>query len=219
MGEHPDLAAMRQSYTLAGLDESDLAGTWHEQFEIWLAQAVAAGVTEPNAMVVGTVDADGVVATRTVLAKGVSEAGIVFYTNYESAKSRALQANPVLSATFPWLTLQRQVHLRGVVERVDPATTEAYWRQRPRESQLGAWASPQSAPVADRAALAALLAAAEERFAGVEVPVPPHWGGWLLRPRTVEFWQGRVARLHDRLRFRRDDVTPGSSWTVERLAP
>lgn len=217
MSEHPDLAAMRQSYTLAGLDESDLAPTWHEQFARWLAQSVTAGITEPNAMVVATVGQDGSPASRTVLAKDVSERGVTFYTNYESAKSRELTANPAISATFPWYPLQRQIHVRGRVIRVDEATTAQYWQRRPRESQLGAWASPQSRPVRDGAELADLLAAVEQRFADGPVPVPPHWGGWLIEPTLVEFWQGRVARMHDRLRFRRDD--PGAAWVVERLAP
>lgn len=217
MSEHPDLAAMRQSYTLAGLDEADLAPTWHEQFAAWMAQSVTAGITEPNAMVVATVRADGSPATRTVLAKNVSERGVTFYTNYESAKSTELTAHPAVSATFPWYPLQRQIHVQGRVSRVDADTTAAYWQRRPRESQLGAWASPQSRPVRDGAELAGLLAETERRFAGGPVPVPPHWGGWLIEPVVVEFWQGRVARMHDRLRFRRDE--PGSPWRVERLAP
>ncbi|MTD16970.1 pyridoxamine 5'-phosphate oxidase [Nakamurella sp. YIM 132087] len=212
---HPDLAAMRESYTLSGLSVEDLAPDWTTQFERWIAQAVSAGITEPNAMVVATAGADGHPASRTVLAKEVSAAGVVFYTNYDSAKSRALTENPWASATFPWYPLQRQIHVRGSVRRVEPERTAAYWAQRPRGSQLGAWASPQSEVVPDREVLEARQTELEREFEGRDIPVPPHWGGWLIEPETVEFWQGRVARLHDRLRYRR----AGSAWLVERLAP
>ncbi len=171
------------------------------------------------------------VAARSVLAKAVDEDGVVFYTNYGSAKSRDLEANPHAAVTFPWYGLHRQIHIRGTVSRVDAATTAAYWEQRPRGSQLGAWASPQSAVLPDRAALELLQTEVEDRFGGgpdavdaPPVPVPPHWGGWRIAPQTVEFWQGRTARLHDRLRYRRvvsdSPIQPaGAGWVVERLAP
>jgi pyridoxamine 5'-phosphate oxidase len=215
MSEHPDLQMMRENYTLAGLSEQDLAPEWVTQFDRWLTDAVTAGLTEPNAMVLATAGSDGHPASRTVLAKGISAAGVVFYTNFDSAKSRALIENPWASVTFPWYPLQRQIHLRGPVGRVDDETTQAYWRTRPRGSQLGAWASPQSSVIAGRSGIEQHQAELDERWADQEIPVPPHWGGWRLSPETVEFWQGRVARMHDRLRYRRTD----DGWAVERLAP
>lgn len=211
------LADMRVDYRRDELDVGDLAPTWHEQLVRWLDEATAAGVVEPNAMVLATTDVDGAPSSRTVLCKGVDERGVVFYTNYTSAKSRDLRTTRQAAVTFPWYAQQRQVSLRGLVERVAPAETRAYWESRPRGSQLGAWASAQSTPVADRQALDAALAAAERRFADVaEVPVPPHWGGWRIAPERVEFWQGRANRMHDRLRF---ELGFDRSWQVRRLAP
>ncbi len=225
----PDLAAMRESYSLAGLDESDVAPTWLAQFRRWLDDAVASGIREPNAMVVATASPDGDVASRTVLCKGLDESGIVFYTNLTSDKSRDLQANPRASVTFPWIALQRQVHIKGLVSRVSDGTAEQYWSTRPRGSKIGAWASPQSTVLRDRGELEVLRAKAYERFGDEDesgatpvddIPLPPFWGGWLIRPRTVEFWQGRVGRLHDRLRYRLLGNGDGDGgWVLERLAP
>lgn len=207
------------AYGDAGLAKSDLAPDWPTQFRRWFDQARNAGVTEPNAMVLATAGRDGTVSARSVLAKDVTDAGVTFYTNYGSAKSRDLLVNPSAAVTFPWYELHRQVHLRGVAEQVDRATTEAYWRTRPRGSQIGAWSSPQSSVIADRRALDALQHQVEQRFGGLEgtepIPPPPRWGGWLIRPHTVEFWQGRLHRLHDRLRYRLVD----DRWIIERLAP
>lgn len=220
-----DLAAMRESYSLAGLAESDLAPDWLAQFRRWLADAVAGGIAEPNAMVVATSSPEGDVASRCVLCKGLDESGIVFYTNLTSDKSRDLQANPRASATFPWFALQRQVHFRGPVSRVSDQTAQEYWSTRPRGSKIGAWASPQSTVLGDRSELDALRDSAYARFGDVDaagavatddIPLPPFWGGWLIRPQAVEFWQGRVGRLHDRLRYRADR---DGGWVVERLAP
>ncbi len=215
-----DLAAMRESYSMAGLAEADLAPDWVTQYRTWLADAVAAGIPEPNAMVVATASLDGVVASRSVLCKGLDERGVVFYTNLNSDKSRDLQANPRAAATFPWIALQRQVHVRGPVERVSDAEAEQYWATRPRGSRIGAWASPQSTVLPDRAALEALQASAAQRFGDADdaepIPLPPFWGGWRIKPETVEFWQGRYARLHDRLRFR---ANGSGGWIIERLAP
>ena len=221
-----DLARMRTDYSMAGLSESELAPDWWTQFERWLREAVAAGLTEPNAMVLATAGADGRPATRTVLAKDVTADGVVFYTNYSSAKSSQLDENPYAAATFPWYGLQRQVQLRGRVARVGAAETAAYWQVRPRGSQLGAWASAQSTVLPDRAALQRSAAEVAQRFGDesggsggavdlAPIPVPPDWGGWRLTPDSVEFWQGRPNRLHDRLRYRRVD----GLFTVERLAP
>ncbi len=223
-GPAPDLAAMRESYSLAGLAESDLAADWVTQFRAWLADAVAADLREPNAMVVATASPTGEVASRCVLCKGVDEAGVVFYTNLTSDKSQDLQTNPRAAATFPWIGLQRQVHIRGPVVRVSDETAQEYWASRPRGSRIGAWASPQSTVLPDRAALEALQARAQERFADEDepVPLPPFWGGWRIVPETVEFWQGRYARLHDRWRYRavRSASAAGpESWVIERLAP
>ncbi|GAB2650492.1 pyridoxamine 5'-phosphate oxidase [Saccharopolyspora gloriosae] len=210
------LSSMRVSYEAGSLQEGLLADTWHEQLRIWFDEAVRSEVPEPNAMVLATADADGFPSSRTVLCKGFDERGVVFFTNYTSSKSHDLTATRVAAATFPWLTLQRQVNVRGTVEKVSSDETAEYWAVRPRGSQLGAWASPQSRVVTGRDALQSSLNGIERRFADAEkVPVPPHWGGWRIRPEAVEFWQGRPDRLHDRLRFRRND----ERWSVERLAP
>ncbi len=215
--DEPHLAGMRVAYETSGFDVVDLADTWHEQLSAWLAEAEQAGVAEPNAMVLATCDEEGRPSSRTVLCKGLDQRGVVFYSNYTSAKSRDLRTTRYASVTFPWYPLQRQVHVRGGVERVSPAETTAYWTSRPRGSQLGAWASAQSAVVRDRRVLDDALAATTRRFEGSDVPVPPHWGGWRIVPDQVEFWQGRGGRMHDRLRFEADHAT--RRWTVRRLAP
>ncbi|MFE7742555.1 pyridoxamine 5'-phosphate oxidase [Nocardia sp. NPDC057455] len=222
-----DLAAMRVDYgglphggnDDVDLDETWLAGGWEPLLRHWIEQATAVGIAEPNAMVLATVSlADGKPrpVARTVLCKGLSPDGVIFYTNYDSAKGAQLTAVPYAAVTFVWPALGRQVHLRGAVERVPAETTVEYWRSRPRDSQLGAWASRQSQPIGSRAELDRTLAEATARFAEVdEIPVPPHWGGYLVRPDEVEFWQGRRGRLHNRIRMRIDDATT----TIERLQP
>ncbi len=215
--EPPSPAAMRRDYTeRAALLETDLAGSWSGQFAAWFAEAAAAGLPEPNAMIVATAERSGRPSARTVLLKDFDDRGFVFFTNYESRKGAELAGNPYASLVFPWFPMQRQVIVAGTVERVTRAETEEYFASRPRGSQLGAWASPQSRVVPDRAAVEAGLAAAVERFGDGPVPPPPHWGGLRVVPETVEFWQGRSNRLHDRLRFRR---TGDGRWVVERLAP
>jgi pyridoxamine 5'-phosphate oxidase len=210
---------MRRDYgqsTRTPLLETDLAPTWLEQFQSWFADAVAAGLPEPNAMVVATADADGRPSVRTVLLKGVDDRGLVFFTNYHSRKGSQLAANPYAGLLFPWHPLTRQVAVTGRVERIDRAETEAYFASRPRESQLGAWASPQSQVVGSRAELDEAYDRTAEQFAGDDaIPPPPHWGGFRVRPDTVEFWQGREGRLHDRLRYR----ATGDMWVIERLGP
>lgn len=206
----------RVQYETAGLDVGDVAADPTEQWHRWHADALAAGVAEPNAMTVSTVDRQGAPDARIVLARQVDEAGFVFYTNYESPKSLQLADCPVAAATFAWLDLHRQVRLRGSIERVTEAQSDAYFATRPRESQLGAWASPQSTVIADRAELDRLVADQHRAFEGVdEIPRPSRWGGWRLVPDAVEFWQGRPSRLHDRLHYRLVD----EHWRLRRLAP
>src|SRR2546430_8446954 len=211
-----DLPAMRVCDEQGGVCEAEPAPAWHEQLQHWLDDATRAGVAEANAMVLATANANGMPSSRTVLAKGLDERGLVFFTNYTSAKSHDLLATRYASATFPWYGLHRQAHVRGTVEKVSPAETASYWASRPRGSQLGARASPQSSVVSGRGALDVALANVQRRFADANVvPVPPHWGGWRIRPEVVEFWQGRADRMHDRLRFKQVlDV-----WHVERIAP
>ncbi|MGH1487881.1 MAG: pyridoxamine 5'-phosphate oxidase [Acidimicrobiales bacterium] len=211
-----DLARMRLEYETAGISESNFAADPFQQFSEWFDAAVAAEVYEPNAMVVSTVDQDGQPWSRYVLLKGVSDAGFDFFTNYESNKSAQIGDRPSASITFGWLELHRQVNIAGTVERVSEADSNAYWAVRTRGSQLGGWASPQSRPIAGRSELTDRYEEVEQRFGDQDVPRPPHWGGWRVVPHTVEFWQGRQNRMHDRLRYVRSDP---NSWDLIRLAP
>ena len=203
------------------LDPSWLRGDppWLELFTVWLREAIEARIAEPNAMVLGTTDPDGHPATRTVLCKGVDASGVVFFTGYDSDKGRDLAANPYASVTFPWIALERQVHVRGPVEHVSMEETQGYWYNRPRGSQLSALASDQSRPIAGRTDLEAKVAAVAAGLGGFdhgdEVPVPPTWGGFRIVPQVVEFWQGRANRLHNRVRVTRVD----DGWQAERLQP
>ena len=185
------------------------------QFGHWFAQMRGSGVVEPNAMVLATVSPDGQPAARSVLLKGTSPLGFTFFTNHESRKGRELLAEPRCALTFTWVELQRQVRVEGRAEPIPRADSETYFATRPRDSQLGAWASHQSAVVSGREELEAGYAQAVEEYAGGEVPCPPYWGGFLVRPHRVEFWQGRHGRMHDRLAYLAD----GGLWRVERLAP
>lgn len=212
---HSDPAAMRQSYLAGSLSETDVAADWLTEFRAWFGEAVPVEL-EPNAMQLATVDAQGRPSVRTVLCKGFDETGLVFYTNYDSAKGQDLEVSPYAAVVFVWLTGQRQVRLSGPVCKVSAAETLAYFQSRPRGSQVGAWASPQSSVVASRQELEERAEAAAQRFDGQAVlDPPPTWGGYRLSPELVEFWQGRADRLHDRLRYRRTD----EGWTIERLAP
>jgi pyridoxamine 5'-phosphate oxidase len=213
------LADRRSDYAWGTLDRADLAADPFTQWWAWYRAAEEAGIEEPNAMTVATRHEDGDPDARVVLARGVDERGFAFFTNYESRKGRQLAAVPAAAATFAWLELHRQVRLRGPVARVPAEESDAYFASRPRESRLGAWASPQSEVLPDdRAVLEERLAAVEARYPGDDVPRPPHWGGFRIAPIEVEFWQGRPSRLHDRFRYGRE--TPdGAAWVIERLAP
>ena len=210
------LAEMRKDYGLTGLLEKNLAKNPFRQFEQWFQEAEAAKLTEPNAMTLATTGRDGRPSARTVLLKGVDGRGFVFYTNYESRKGRELEGNARATLLFPWVAMERQVTVEGPVARVSREESAAYFHSRPRASQLAAWASPQSTVVAGRAVIEESYRVIEKKYEGREVPLPPNWGGFRLAPETVEFWQGRRSRLHDRLRYRRET---GGDWVVERLAP
>jgi pyridoxamine 5'-phosphate oxidase len=209
------LARMRQEYGERGLRKSDLFADPLEQFTRWFDEARSAPILEPNAMTLATVDGTGQPAARTVLLKGVDRRGLTFYTNLDSRKARELAANPNAALLFWWPPQGRQVRFEGEISPVDDAEADAYFATRPRGSQIGAWASAQSSVVADRATLDAAEREIAARFANGPVPRPPFWGGYRLVPVRVEFWQGRVNRLHDRLRYTRR----GDGWDVERLAP
>jgi pyridoxamine 5'-phosphate oxidase len=211
-----ELRDLRREYAAGGLHESDLAGDPIAMFRRWLHDAVSAPLHEPNAMVVSTVSASGVPASRVMLLKGLDEQGLVFYTNYESRKGAELAANPACALLFPWHELERQVRVEGTATRLSAAENQVYFDTRPRASRIGAWASPQSQVVAGRQALDEAYDATTKRFRDDDIPVPPHWGGFRVRPHVVEFWQGRRGRMHDRLRYRR---TADDAWAVERLAP
>jgi pyridoxamine 5'-phosphate oxidase len=213
-----ELSQLRQEYAAGGLSEEDLEADPIAMFRRWFRDAISAGLHEPNAMVVSTVGSDARPSSRMVLLKGVDERGFLFYTNYESRKGGELAANPACAVLFPWHDLERQVRVEGAASPLSAEQNAAYFRTRPRASQLGAWASPQSRVVASRGELDQRYGEIAARFPeNHTVPLPPHWGGYLVVPETVEFWQGRHGRMHDRLRYRR--VGSGHGWAVDRLAP
>lgn len=206
----------RREYLVGGLRREMLEDCPVAQFELWLQQALAGGIADPTAMVLATVDELGCPWQRIVLLKGVSERGFVFYTNYGSAKARAIAHNPRVSLLFPWNALERQVIVSGPAEKMPALESARYFLSRPRESQLAAWASRQSRPVSARALLEAQMGSLREKFARGQVPVPDFWGGYRIRPEQVEFWQGGAHRLHDRFRYFSE---PEGGWRIERLQP
>ena len=210
------LADLRKDYTLAGLAEKDLARDPFRHFEKWFQEAEAAKRAEPNAMTLATASPDGRPSARTVLLKGLDGRGFVFYSNYESRKGRELTLNARVALVFPWIALERQVLIEGTVTKVAREESAAYFHSRPRASQLGAWVAQQSSVIPGRATLEEAMKALEKKHAGAEIPLPPNWGGYRVAPETIEFWQGRRSRLHDRLRYRRDQE---GGWLVERLSP
>ncbi len=215
MNEPVDFAAFRAQFDAQGLEPGDLDADPIVACRAWIDAARAAGLFEADAMSLATVDAGGSPSVRAVLLRGLDAHGFVFFTNYNSAKAEALDASGVASLHFLWTAMRRQIRVDGLVQRTTAHESDAYFASRPRDRQIAAWASDQSAVVASRAALDDAFAATAERFAGGEVPRPPHWGGYRVVPERIEFWQGRETRLHDRLRYERS----AGEWTVSRLAP
>lgn len=217
MSQHDvDIAALRKEYTRAGLDESSVHADPLTQFASWLNEAITAEVHEPTAMVLSTVSTEGAPSSRVVLLKGLDAGSMLFYTNYESRKGRELTQNPSAALLFFWPELERQVRVEGLVQRVPAETSTAYFHSRPFESQLGAASSPQSQVISSRTELDRRFAELADANAGrTSIERPAHWGGFALTPHTIEFWQGRPSRMHDRLRFRKAD----DGWMIERLAP
>jgi pyridoxamine 5'-phosphate oxidase len=210
------LADLRKDYSLAGLAEKDLARDPFRQFEKWFQEVEAAKLPEPNAMILSTVNRQGRPSSRVVLLKGIDGRGFVFYTNYESRKGREIELNPQVALLFPWVALERQVAVEGTLAKISREESEAYFHSRPRLSQLAAWASQQSAVISGRAVLEEAMKALDAKYHGEKIPLPSNWGGYRVNPETVEFWQGRRSRLHDRLRYRREK---SGDWAVERLSP
>lgn len=212
----PEALSKRRDYGQIALEEGSLLADPMEQLAAWVSEADASGIYEPNAMVLSTIDPDGRPSSRTVLLRGIDDEGLYFYTDYGSRKGLALLSHPDVSVVFPWYAQHRQVIVYGHATPVDPDVSDAYFQTRPRGSQIGAWASEQSRPIASRQALEEKVKAMEERFSGEEsIPRPETWGGFLIEPERIEFWAGRTSRLHDRIRFERNET----GWTHQRLQP
>jgi pyridoxamine 5'-phosphate oxidase len=210
-----DASSLRQDYTRAGLDRADVDPNPIVQFHEWFENAVEADLHEPNAMILATATTDGKPSARTVLLKGYDERGFVFYTNYEGRKAKEIEVNPTCALLFYWGELERQIRIEGRASRLSSKESDAYFAGRPRESRLGAWASEQSRPVEDRNILEERVRALEAEYEGREIPRPPFWGGYRVEPDTIEFWQGRESRLHDRLVYLRNE----GGWKIVRLQP
>ncbi|WP_395376676.1 pyridoxamine 5'-phosphate oxidase [Marinicella sp. W31] len=211
-----DISHLREEYARMGLNRHELHNDPLKQFDLWFQQAVDAEIAEPNVMNLATATADGSPSIRTVLLKGYDHDGFVFYTNYASSKAAEISANPQVALSFFWIQLERQIRVWGRAEKVPQAQSEAYFLSRPRGSQLGAWASPQSQSVAGRELLETRLEEMTQKYAGGEVPLPDHWGGYRIIPSAYEFWQGRPNRLHDRFHYQ---LTDDGQWDIQRLAP
>ncbi|WP_264322980.1 pyridoxamine 5'-phosphate oxidase [Romeriopsis navalis] len=210
------IADLRQDYQRAALLETDVAANPIEQFQMWFDQAVAAQLPEPNAMTVASATPEGIPSARIVLLKGCDQRGFVFFTNYNSHKGQELTINPHAAIVFLWTELERQVRIQGTVEKIAAAESDEYFYSRPAGSRMGAWASEQSCVIPDRTVLDDRLAALKVEYANKDVPRPEHWGGFRVKPRVIEFWQGRSSRLHDRLRYQLDGA---GNWCIDRLAP
>ncbi|AFY90347.1 pyridoxamine 5'-phosphate oxidase [Chroococcidiopsis thermalis] len=213
---NPNVADLRIDYQLEGLQETDVDPNPLRQFQIWFDRALSAQIPEPNAMTLATATTDAIPSARIVLLKGFDERGFVFYTNYQSHKGQELTTNPHAALVFWWAELERQVRIEGRVEQVSAQESDEYYRSRPLNSRLGAWASEQSQVVESRAALEQRLQELQTKYENRDIPRPPYWGGFRVIPNAIEFWQGRPSRLHDRLRYR---LLENGSWTIERLSP
>jgi len=210
-----EIQGLRKEYRQASLNESDLLADPFLQFKYWFEQAISAQLPEPNAMILSTVSAGGTPSSRTVLLKELDNQGFVFFSNYASRKGREIAANPQVCLLFYWAELERQIRIEGPIEKIAEADSDAYFASRPRGSQLGAWASRQSARLNSREELEQVLEGLEQTYLGKDIPRPPHWGGYRVVPEAMEFWQGRPSRLHDRLLYRLQDQT----WSISRLSP
>jgi pyridoxamine 5'-phosphate oxidase len=211
-----DIYELREEYLKAELSRQDLQSDPFKQFELWFQQACDIDIQEPNAMVVATASTQGEPSIRTVLLKSFDRAGFVFFTNYESRKGQQIEANPHVALLFLWLPLQRQVQIAGVATKVSAEESFQYFTSRPRDSQLGAWCSQQSSAIASRQVLVEKMASLKQKFADREIPLPPFWGGFRVKPKSFEFWQGRTSRLHDRFLY---SCQEGDAWKIERLSP
>ena len=212
-----EIDRLRETYMRKGLARADLHANPLAQFQVWLEQANQAGIVQPNAMSLATVSKGARPSLRTVLLKHYDDSGFVFFTNYESPKSRDMAENASVAALFPWIDLERQVIIRGLAQRVPPSLSRKYFLSRPRGSQLSAWASRQSSPIASRVVLEEQVAAMEEKFRDGPAPLPDHWGGYRIVPHRIEFWQGRASRLHDRFLY--EKAGDAAQWKIQRLSP
>ena len=211
------IADIRKDYKLRSLDESDVAGNPIDQFTRWWDEAIKSNIDEVNAMTLATATKSGMPSARIVLLKGYDANGFIFFTNYESQKGKELAENPQVALVFFWKELERQVRIDGIIEKVTATESDAYFQSRPAGSRIGAWASPQSKVISGRDVIENNYRVFEEKFPDQEaIPRPPHWGGYIVKPHTIEFWQGRSSRMHDRIQYK---MEAGNQWTIQRLAP